>query len=240
MITWTQVLVSLSPTSSPASTVNDFTVMADGTSVGGETIHFTMFPPKLFKGRSNGLRTLLACITPLHLVLTRSFQNDPPKRVGYTQTNECSKWFLDDATDEASQAIGATEDTDEGTAAQYFSYHLVGKSDLIKVYSHNLRPRLCIAERVRHYVNLMQAIDLKAPAMVNQPGALNLTSMIDLRWGLRASSGFIFLYYVHAPLTQEKNDLSDVSSIEARLKQDNNDLNTERRDEHDVRERKGA
>ncbi|OAX31790.1 glycoside hydrolase family 51 protein [Rhizopogon vinicolor AM-OR11-026] len=60
--TWTQVLVSLSPTSSPASTANNFTVTVDGASASGETIHFAMFSlfPPTFKGRANGLRMDLA------------------------------------------------------------------------------------------------------------------------------------------------------------------------------------
>ncbi|OJA20244.1 hypothetical protein AZE42_02680 [Rhizopogon vesiculosus] len=73
-------------------------ITVDGVDVGGETIDFAMFPPK-FKGRANGLHTLLvwfschtpdhqACITSPHFVLTRSSQNDLPKRVGYTQIHE--------------------------------------------------------------------------------------------------------------------------------------------------------
>ncbi|OJA13180.1 hypothetical protein AZE42_09503, partial [Rhizopogon vesiculosus] len=160
IVTWTQVLVSLSPTSSPASTVNDFTVMVDGASVRGETIHFAMSPPK-FNGRANGLRTLLvvfschkpghqACITSLHLVLTRSFQNDLPKRVGYmyhcTLSAGCSVNLL--YTQNGSSMTPPTRPvrllelpripTRGATAAQYFSCHLIGKSDLIKVYSHNV------------------------------------------------------------------------------------------------------
>ncbi|KAG2143080.1 glycoside hydrolase family 51 protein [Suillus clintonianus] len=56
--TWTQVMMSLTPASSPASTANNFTVTVDGASAIGETINFAMFSlfPPTFKGRANGLR----------------------------------------------------------------------------------------------------------------------------------------------------------------------------------------
>ncbi|KAG1730852.1 glycoside hydrolase family 51 protein [Suillus paluster] len=60
--TWTQVAVPLTPTSSPASVANNFTVTVDGASASEETINFAMFSlfPPTFKGRANGLRMDIA------------------------------------------------------------------------------------------------------------------------------------------------------------------------------------
>ncbi|KAG1747441.1 glycoside hydrolase family 51 protein [Suillus lakei] len=60
--TWTQVMVHLTPTSSPVSTTNIFTVTVDGFSAIGGTINFAMFSlfPPTFKGRANGLRMDIA------------------------------------------------------------------------------------------------------------------------------------------------------------------------------------
>ncbi|KAG1790144.1 glycoside hydrolase family 51 protein [Suillus variegatus] len=59
---WMQVMVHLTPTSSPVSTTNIFTVTVDGASAIGETINFAMFSlfPPTFKGRVNGLRMDIA------------------------------------------------------------------------------------------------------------------------------------------------------------------------------------
>ncbi|KAF8137028.1 glycoside hydrolase family 51 protein [Boletus edulis] len=59
---WKQVAVSLTPTSSPASTANNFTVTFDGSNAAGQTIDFAMFSlfPPTFKDRENGLRIDLA------------------------------------------------------------------------------------------------------------------------------------------------------------------------------------
>ena len=61
---WKQVAVSLSPTSCPASTANNFTVTFDGTNAGGQVIDFAMFSlfPPTFKGRANGLRIDVATV----------------------------------------------------------------------------------------------------------------------------------------------------------------------------------
>ncbi|KAN0086044.1 glycoside hydrolase family 51 protein [Tylopilus felleus] len=55
---WKPVAVSLTPTSSPASTANIFTVTFDGSGAAGQTINFAMFSlfPPTFKNRANGLR----------------------------------------------------------------------------------------------------------------------------------------------------------------------------------------
>ncbi|KAG1776729.1 glycoside hydrolase family 51 protein [Suillus placidus] len=60
--TWTQVVVYLTPASSPVSTTNIFTVTVDGANATGETINFAMFSlfPPTFKGRTNGLRMDIA------------------------------------------------------------------------------------------------------------------------------------------------------------------------------------
>ncbi|KAG1805328.1 glycoside hydrolase family 51 protein [Suillus subaureus] len=60
--TWTQVVVHLTPSSSPVSTTNIFTVTVDGSSAIGGTINFAMFSlfPPTFKGRANGLRMDIA------------------------------------------------------------------------------------------------------------------------------------------------------------------------------------
>ncbi|KAG2358998.1 glycoside hydrolase family 51 protein [Suillus spraguei] len=60
--TWKQVIVYLTPSSSPVSTTNIFTVTVDGASAIGETINFAMFSlfPPTFKGRANGLRMDIA------------------------------------------------------------------------------------------------------------------------------------------------------------------------------------
>ncbi|KAG2032079.1 glycoside hydrolase family 51 protein [Suillus americanus] len=61
-ITWTQVVVHLTPSSSPVSTINIFTVTVDGSSAIGGKINFAMFSlfPPTFKGRANGLRMDIA------------------------------------------------------------------------------------------------------------------------------------------------------------------------------------
>ncbi|KAG1835935.1 glycoside hydrolase family 51 protein [Suillus subalutaceus] len=60
--TWTQVVVHLTPSSSPVSTINIFTVTVDGVSAIGGKINFAMFSlfPPTFKGRANGLRMDIA------------------------------------------------------------------------------------------------------------------------------------------------------------------------------------
>lgn len=60
--TWTQVVVYLTPASSPVSTTNIFTITIDGASAIGGTINFAMFSlfPPTFKGRANGLRMDIA------------------------------------------------------------------------------------------------------------------------------------------------------------------------------------
>ncbi|KAG1888053.1 glycoside hydrolase family 51 protein [Suillus subluteus] len=60
--TWTQVVVHLTPSSSPVSTINIFTVTVDGASAIGGKINFAMFSlfPPTFKGRANGLRMDIA------------------------------------------------------------------------------------------------------------------------------------------------------------------------------------
>ncbi|KAG2073138.1 glycoside hydrolase family 51 protein [Suillus decipiens] len=60
--TWKQVIVYLTPSSSPVSTTNIFTVTVDGAGTIGETINFAMFSlfPPTFKGRANGLRMDIA------------------------------------------------------------------------------------------------------------------------------------------------------------------------------------
>jgi hypothetical protein len=59
---WMQVVVQLTPASSPVSTTNIFTVTVDGASAIGEKINFAMFSlvPPTFKGRANGLRMDIA------------------------------------------------------------------------------------------------------------------------------------------------------------------------------------
>lgn len=61
---WKQVAVSLRPSSSPASTANNFTVTFDGSNATGQTIDFAMFSlfPPTFKGRENGLRIDVATV----------------------------------------------------------------------------------------------------------------------------------------------------------------------------------
>ncbi|KAG2041110.1 glycoside hydrolase family 51 protein [Suillus americanus] len=60
--TWTQVVVHLTPSTSPVSTTNIFTVTVDDASAIGGTINFAMFSlfPPTFKGRANGLRMDIA------------------------------------------------------------------------------------------------------------------------------------------------------------------------------------
>ncbi|KAH7921558.1 glycoside hydrolase family 51 protein, partial [Leucogyrophana mollusca] len=55
---WSQVDVSLKPTSSPTTTTNNFTITLDGAAAAGQTINFAMFSlfPPTFKDRENGLR----------------------------------------------------------------------------------------------------------------------------------------------------------------------------------------
>ncbi|KAG9311650.1 glycoside hydrolase family 51 protein [Chiua virens] len=62
--TWKQVAASLTPTSSPTSTANNFTLTFDGTSAAGQTINFAMFSlfPPTFNNRENGLRIDLATV----------------------------------------------------------------------------------------------------------------------------------------------------------------------------------
>ncbi|KAF8882698.1 alfa-L-arabinofuranosidase precursor [Infundibulicybe gibba] len=60
--TWTQVSVTLNPTTTPSSTSNLFTVTLDGAAASGQTINFAMlslFPPT-FKNRANGMRVDIA------------------------------------------------------------------------------------------------------------------------------------------------------------------------------------
>ncbi|KAG1766667.1 glycoside hydrolase family 51 protein [Suillus occidentalis] len=59
---WKQVVVQLTPASSPVSTTNIFTVTVDGASAIGQKINFAMFSlvPPTFKGRANGLRMDIA------------------------------------------------------------------------------------------------------------------------------------------------------------------------------------
>lgn len=61
---WKPVAVSLTPTSSPASTANIFTVTFDGSGAAGQTINFAMFSlfPPTFKNRANGLRIDVATV----------------------------------------------------------------------------------------------------------------------------------------------------------------------------------
>lgn len=62
--TWDQINVSLTPTSFPASTANNFTITFDGANAASQTINFAMFSlfPPTFKGRENGLRIDIATV----------------------------------------------------------------------------------------------------------------------------------------------------------------------------------
>jgi alpha-L-arabinofuranosidase len=57
---WTQINLTLTPTSSPSSTNNSFTISLPDAA--GETIHFAMFSlfPPTYKNRINGMRIDLA------------------------------------------------------------------------------------------------------------------------------------------------------------------------------------
>ncbi|KAG1802221.1 glycoside hydrolase family 51 protein, partial [Suillus plorans] len=76
---WMQVMVHLTPTSSPVSTTNIFTVTVDGASAIGETINFAMFSlfPPTFKGRTNGLRMDIAQATQTLYDMKPSFFRFP-------------------------------------------------------------------------------------------------------------------------------------------------------------------
>ncbi|KAG8212804.1 glycoside hydrolase superfamily [Butyriboletus roseoflavus] len=56
--TWHQITLSLTPTASPNSTANNFTVTFDGANAAGQTIDFAMFSlfPPTFNNRENGMR----------------------------------------------------------------------------------------------------------------------------------------------------------------------------------------
>ncbi|OJA20245.1 hypothetical protein AZE42_02681 [Rhizopogon vesiculosus] len=112
--TWTRVIVFLSPTSSPASTINNFTAMVND-------------------------------ITSQHPVLTRSFHNDLAKRVGYTQINELVTCItIHYPLVHADSLVHSGHATTAGLVflnMLYLVLTLFGKSDLIKVYSHNVLQR---------------------------------------------------------------------------------------------------
>ncbi|KAJ7089351.1 alfa-L-arabinofuranosidase precursor [Mycena belliarum] len=59
---WTLVNVTLHPTTSAATTANNFTVTLDGAAASGQTVHFAFFSlfPPTFKNRPNGMRVDIA------------------------------------------------------------------------------------------------------------------------------------------------------------------------------------